>query len=160
MRRNVNTEIAPSDRWYYSADGERSGPVTEGQLVRLLRSGQLDIDSLVWTKPMPGWLPAEEVFDISTLRANGSAGQQTPAAPPAHSMPPIGTVAPAQNEDKKLIFWGWFGAFTFPIVGAILGVWAIVKGKIGHGIGQIVVSYLMYHFWVAFWPSFFAASNS
>lgn len=59
-----------------------------------------------------------------------------------------GGVSPV--DSKALVTWGWVGAFLLPFVGIILGVVNIVKGKVGHGIGQIVVSLFMWGFWAGF----------
>lgn len=50
--------------WYYERQGKQAGPVSRGQLETLLRSGQLDRKSLVWTESMEEWTPAEDVPDL------------------------------------------------------------------------------------------------
>ena len=45
--------------WYYSIDGiSRHGPITEGELRRLLGSRRLLPDTLVWTRELPCWSDA------------------------------------------------------------------------------------------------------
>ena len=63
------------------------------------------------------------------------------------------SVPDSPNTTKKLIMWGWVTAVILPILGLGLGVYNAIKGNIGHGVGQIVVSLF---FW-SFWAGFFAA---
>lgn len=45
---------------------------------------------------------------------------------------------------SKLIPWAYVCAFLLPLVGFILGVILLVKGKIGHGFGAILTAIFMY----------------
>jgi len=56
----------------------------------------------------------------------------------------------SEDSISKLIMWGWLGACLLPIVGLVIGIVLCVKGKINHGIGQIVVSIFSWIFWMAF----------
>lgn len=43
--------------WYYAADGQQRGPVSEAELARLLSEGFLTGDTLVWRPGMTDWQP-------------------------------------------------------------------------------------------------------
>jgi hypothetical protein len=52
------------DKWYYSWNGEKLGPVSLDELKRLVEEGTLEAGDLVWTKGMPEWLPAGKVPEL------------------------------------------------------------------------------------------------
>ncbi len=41
--------------WFYSADGQRHGPMTPAELRRLYSTGKLTSRSMVWREGMPTW---------------------------------------------------------------------------------------------------------
>lgn len=49
-------------QWYYAINGERKGPVNQAEFERLVQTGAITPDSLVWRKPMPGWQSLAEVL--------------------------------------------------------------------------------------------------
>lgn len=52
------------DKWYYSWNGEKLGPVSLAELARLVEDGALEAGDLVWTKGMSHWQPAGTVSDL------------------------------------------------------------------------------------------------
>ena len=53
----------PVTGWFYlGAQDERVGPVTESALRSLIRTGDIEPDSLVWTDGMAGWEAADVVL--------------------------------------------------------------------------------------------------
>lgn len=74
--------------WYYQQGSNRMGPIDEATIRGLLTSGQISIDTLVWTTGMSGWVPLQQ----SSL----GAGLPTPPnAVPSYAMPVQG------NPDAK-----------------------------------------------------------
>lgn len=68
----------------------------------------------------------------------------TPAATASASAPE------SSDKAKKFVQWGYATAVFLPIVGLGLGIYNAVKGRIGHGIGQIVLSIFFWSFWAGF----------
>jgi uncharacterized membrane protein len=68
-----------------------------------------------------------------------------------------GNVGVTENTDteKQRVMWGWITAVFVPLVGIILGIVNMVKGTLGHGIGQIIASLFFWSFWAGFWAAFF-----
>ena len=52
-------------------------------------------------------------------------------------------------DGKTMITTGWICTFLFPVVGLIIGIINLVKGRASHGIGQIVVSMVMWAVYTA-----------
>ena len=48
-------------QWYYKADGEEHGPVSQGELQALAALGQISPDDLVRNDKKPKWYPARAV---------------------------------------------------------------------------------------------------
>ncbi len=64
--------------WYYSKDNSAQGPVNDGDLDGLIRSGDVSGDTLVWKDGWPDWTPARDT----------ELAPRLPASPP--SLPPSG----------------------------------------------------------------------
>jgi uncharacterized RDD family membrane protein YckC len=73
--------------WHYVNQGQQAGPVTEEQLLALLREGKISEDTLVWREGMPNWTPFRQ------------AGIAAPAAsiPPLVSPPPAASLNPNET---------------------------------------------------------------
>ncbi|MEJ6390500.1 DUF805 domain-containing protein [Gymnodinialimonas ulvae] len=74
--------------WYYAEDDERRGPVEEVEIQRLIATGQIADDTLVWRDGLEGWENAAQHF------AFGSSAVPPPAAsgpPPPPAPPRVGT---------------------------------------------------------------------
>jgi hypothetical protein len=56
--------------WYYERHGQSVGPVTESDIRRLLRHGQLDHTALLWAPCLPDWTAAAQV---SRFNRSGNA---------------------------------------------------------------------------------------
>lgn len=69
--------------WHYAVNGEHFGPYTEGEMVELFISRELNDETFIWRKGYTRWQPAtaEPVF------ARAIAGER-PAAASAHTIQP------------------------------------------------------------------------
>ena len=47
--------------WFYAKDGNREGPVALEELRKLLETHHLPLTTVVWTRGMDQWRPANEV---------------------------------------------------------------------------------------------------
>ena len=45
---------------------------------------------------------------------------------------------------------GYVLAALMPLIGGIIGIYVMVKGKAGHGIGMLVLALFMFFFWIGF----------
>lgn len=53
--------------WHVALGSEEKGPIGEDELLARFRSGELPLHALVWSDPMPDWMPAREVPPFSHL---------------------------------------------------------------------------------------------
>jgi hypothetical protein len=80
---------APGERqWYYMQGPAQAGPVPESELKRLLQSGSLPREAMVWSDNMEAWAPA------ATIAALAAAEGQVAAA--AAAAAPGGTLTPSE----------------------------------------------------------------
>jgi hypothetical protein len=56
--------------WWYVSDGERKGPVSDVDLHRLLISGTIKPNILVWKAGMAGWQPADKIQVLAPMLAS------------------------------------------------------------------------------------------
>ena len=70
-----------ADVWYYQQQGERRGPVPLAELRRLVETGKIAADTLVWRQGMTGWVPL-------TSLSTGPAGEIQEPVPPPLPPPP------------------------------------------------------------------------
>ena len=51
-------------RWYYLVDNERTGPITDAQLKRLWKGGEIGPATEVWTKATKDWKAIQEIAGL------------------------------------------------------------------------------------------------
>ncbi|MBC8290031.1 MAG: DUF4339 domain-containing protein [Planctomycetes bacterium] len=64
--------------WHYEIGSDQHGPISKPELLELIRSGQLQPESCVWTPGWPDWAPVESVADLAAA-AGAQPGRGTPA---------------------------------------------------------------------------------
>ncbi len=71
---------SPKMEWFASTrDGGEQGPLPQTEIEKMLASGKLTPDDLVWNTQMPDWLPVRKVPEFANLVA--AAGAPTSARP-------------------------------------------------------------------------------
>src|SRR6185312_13426904 len=74
-----------SAEWFYAKGKQKVGPVTEGQLKGLARSGEVARTDMVWKQGMAKWIQAGQVrglFEDGPPQAvTGSVPPPLPASP-------------------------------------------------------------------------------
>jgi uncharacterized RDD family membrane protein YckC len=73
--------------WYYVSQGQQAGPVTQEELLALVREGKISEETLVWREGMPNWTAFHQA-NIPTT---------PPVTPPPSFQPP-----PAPNPNEAL----------------------------------------------------------
>ncbi|MDJ0834943.1 MAG: TIGR00266 family protein [Acidobacteriota bacterium] len=64
-------------KWYVAVDGQQQGPMSQDQLMGMIRSGQVRGDTYVFTQGMENWLPMR---DVPELNQGGTAAPPPQAA--------------------------------------------------------------------------------
>lgn len=84
--------------WYYSANGERQGPVSYEELKSLSRSGRLHPDTdLAWTEGMSDWKPSGQISGLFQDATNELLTVYNPYAVP--STPSENLLAPVTGGE-------------------------------------------------------------
>ena len=127
--------------WYYQQGSNRMGPVDEATIRGLLATGQISIDTLVWTTGMASWAPLQQ----------SSLGAGLPTPPSAVPTYQAAGYANPNAKDRVAyvllaLFLGGLGIHNFyagytnraiiqliitiitcGIGGIITGIWAIIE---------------------------------
>jgi len=88
--------------WFFERGGKQNGPVGVSDLVRMLDSGDLGLDTLVWRKGMDDWKPLKEAEVIKTESGEEMAVcAASGAVKPKSEMVPYGDrwVSPDHREE-------------------------------------------------------------
>ncbi|MBS0458383.1 MAG: DUF4339 domain-containing protein [Proteobacteria bacterium] len=93
------------EQWFYSRQGNQTGPVSMEKLRELAAAGQLSPDDMVWREGMPEWIAARTLSSVFPPRASAPA----PSAP---SAPSARTTAPSASDAAP---WGRF-LFLAPVL--------------------------------------------
>lgn len=99
--------------WYYAAQNQQQGPVSESELRGLIARGVVTADTLVWTEGMAGWEKAGQIAGLMSDLA--------PGAPDFSSHP-----APARTAEAEgplaidLELWPYFGWTLLFMIGGFL----------------------------------------
>jgi hypothetical protein len=108
--------VPMAEQWYYSKQGQRTGPVSEEQLKQMVASGQVQPTDLVWKNGMAQW---------------GQAGQVFPPPPPDPNAPPPLDYATATTTDPTRLQAGarsGGGRMAIPILTLIAGFLSLFVG--------------------------------
>jgi hypothetical protein len=119
----------------YYLDGARNqqGPVPAEEIARLIRSGTIRRDTMIWYAGMPDWRPAGQVTEFAALFAQG-APPRPPAAPyaaqpgPQRAASPYPAQMPAatgEGADRLVAQFGVWGLFWRSLL-AILGNFVVI----------------------------------
>lgn len=75
--------------WHYEIGSDQHGPISKPELLELIRSGQLQPESCVWTPGWPDWAPLESVADLAAAAGaqRGAPETQQPAASTGKTSP-------------------------------------------------------------------------
>ena len=82
---------------------------------------------------------------MGMVYCRGCAKEIHESAPTCPHCGAIQEVALVQKEGEvstALIVAGYITAFLFPIAGGIIGIYTIIKGKTGHGIGMLAIAFI------------------
>lgn len=58
--------------WYYVKDNKPVGPIPESKMREMFHAGGLSMQTLVWSQPMPNWMPASNIESFR-LKASQTA---------------------------------------------------------------------------------------
>jgi hypothetical protein len=79
--------------WYYAAGNERQGPVDDAALDRLIATGVVTPDTLVWKAGMADWQPLAQ--------ARPRVAPPTPVVPPPAAITPAPTPTPSTEPSTQ-----------------------------------------------------------
>ena len=67
----LNIELLDDDgtQWHYEINSSQYGPISKLEILELVRSGQLHVDSYVWSPGWPDWAPVGSVADLAAVAA-------------------------------------------------------------------------------------------
>lgn len=92
--------------WYYSANGERQGPVSYEELKSLSRSGRLHPDTdLAWTEGMSDWKPSGQISGLFQDATNELPTVYNPYSVP--STPSENLLAPVTGGEIPRAPFNW-----------------------------------------------------
>ena len=117
--------------WYYSANNQQLGPVSEEQLKSMARTGSLNSQTLVWKEGMGDWRALGEVAELAiSLSAPVMVERPTTIMQSAQSTNPYSTplaapitpqpVAPYQQPMPYINSGGYL---AFAIVSTVMCCW-------------------------------------
>ncbi len=127
-----------ADCYYLDGARNQQGPVPTEEIARLIRSGMIRRDTMVWSAGMPDWRPAGQVSEFASLFV-----QAAPARPPAAPYPPLpggqGAVqrGPAAAGDRSAPSTA--GGEPADHLIAQLGVWGLFWRSLLAILGTLVV---------------------
>lgn len=82
-------------KWHIAVGGQQQGPFSLGELLPRFRSGELAMDTYVFTQGMDNWLPASARPEFQDL------GAAAPAPAPAAPAAPAAAVAPHRGGSSS-----------------------------------------------------------
>lgn len=71
-------------QWFYIWQGQQQGPIPEESIVEMFRSGQLPVDTLVWTEGLDKWTVARDIENLVPVALSPPPIPATSPPPPAN----------------------------------------------------------------------------
>ena len=73
--------------WYYVKDNKPMGPIPESKMREMFHTGNLSMQTFVWSQPMTNWMPAStiETFRLNTTSSQVSLKQITKVSKENHT---------------------------------------------------------------------------
>jgi hypothetical protein len=99
-RKSRGTPMVDGSTQYYYLDGARNqqGPVSAADIARLVRSGTIARETLMWFAGMPDWRPAGQINELASLFGPpAGAPAMRPPMPPGGGAPRGPAPAASQN---------------------------------------------------------------
>ncbi|MGJ4999161.1 DUF4339 domain-containing protein [Bradyrhizobium sp. HKCCYLS3077] len=100
--------------WYYAAQGQQQGPISEDELRDLIARGVVTAETLLWSDGMAGWEKAGRIPGLMS-----GVPSVAPGGPPAFD---AGGSAPSGALSVKLETWPYFGWTVLYVLGQFLVV--------------------------------------
>ena len=126
------TEIS----WFYTENGERKGPVSEREMIRLITSSVIFRGVYIWNKGLPNWLKVENTY-LHTHLDNSVP----PPMPGRNVNPPM----PGRRINPNMPGVGLSRVVYILLaffLGA-LGVHNFAAGYVGKGVAQLLITVLI-----------------
>jgi uncharacterized RDD family membrane protein YckC len=133
----LSTEATMGQNWYYASGSQQLGPVSLEQISGMIRGGQVNTATLVWTDGMAQWLPIQQVPELSWM-ASGAQSPVIAAQYPGANQGYTGAIgcqsAYMTGQSEYAGFWMRFAAAIIDVIvmfipGCIVG--GIVGGIAG-----------------------------
>jgi uncharacterized membrane protein YhaH (DUF805 family) len=83
-----------ADCYYLDGARNQQGPVPSEEIARLIRSGTIRRDTMLWSAGMPDWRPASQVSEFASLFAQAAPRPPAAPAPAFPAAPPMQRGAP------------------------------------------------------------------
>ena len=122
-------------QWFYGRDGVQHGPVSEDALRRMIDSGELRPDELVWREGVAAWQPAREVPGLLDVVSMAPPPLPGPGEGPRVGVPtyvpgsPLGYARPRDQQAAPQGMGADAGMRLILPVGR--SGWAIAAGYLG-----------------------------
>lgn len=120
-----------NSEWFYNRWDRSYGPVSHEDLQRLVRTGFVNRETLVWTEGWERWLPASNVPGLFA-----SPPPLTPGLPAASPAPALETPTP---KGRKGLHW----VSRAGIFGLSLGIYTTLFKDAGRGAGMMLLGLIL-----------------
>ena len=97
------------NNWYYAKNNQQLGPVPEDELRRLLSTGALSPNDLVWREGMANWLPASSVPELVPQGGASGGGPSQFAGAQQQGVPQYGGYPQQPVGQPQPLPYGHYG---------------------------------------------------
>lgn len=105
--------------WHYAKDQQKHGPVSQDEVVGLLRSGALADHDLVWREGMADWTAASQVTELQQARFAAQAAQAAPAVQSSYAPGAVQPTAVGPTSGLAI------ASMVLGLVSFVVGTWIL-----------------------------------
>ena len=152
--RGSSSGEASEEEWYYAIDGAQHGPILRGELIQMIRAGNLRRIDMVWKHGMEQWVAAERCAElVGHFQSSGSeASGRTEGASQSLSGAK-GTPLSVLTRSKTWIRIVMIGAFTLGALNVVFGLFGVITSIVASSMfglmsGLVVLVYAALFLWI------------
>jgi hypothetical protein len=134
--------------WYYSNDGDKSGPFTLEAIIEFIETRLIVSETLVWKDGFQDWVSADACDDFSSYFHHAHSPPPLPRNPETYTSTELASQSKIKNQKSgiaaKIFFASIVSGFIYALVSDDSGTGAEAFGfALGAALALFVATYLL-----------------
>lgn len=135
---------ALEEEWYYAIDGAQHGPIRRGELIQMIRAGNLRRIDMVWKQGMEQWVAAERCAElVGHFQSSGTEQGARSESSSQNLSGAEGTPLSVLAKSKTWIRIIMIGAFTLGALHVVIGLFGVITSIVASSMSGLMLGFLV-----------------